>query len=63
MAGVVGAFWSPAAAYADHLPCALGPLCSVLPVLPELDHDVDLTTDPNGLAGQPGFAPPTMPGE
>lgn len=28
-------------------------ICSLVPVMPGLDHDVDLTTDPNGQDNQP----------
>jgi hypothetical protein len=30
------------------------PICSIIPVMPELDHDVDLTTDPNALNSDAG---------
>jgi hypothetical protein len=26
-------------------------ICRMVPVMPDLDHDVDLTQDPNGLSG------------
>jgi hypothetical protein len=35
-------------------PCGftLIPICLMIPVMPDLDHDVDLTQDPNGLNGR-----------
>lgn len=56
--GVAG----PAAAVPGDGPCSggLNPLCLLVPTLPNLDHDVDLTEDPHGLDGaygQPAPAP------
>ena len=36
---------------ADPDPCrGIGiPICRLVPIMPDLDHDVDLTQDPNGL--------------
>jgi len=47
---------SPAEADPNGGPCGLAfvPICSLIPALPNLDHDVDLTTDPNGLTGGGG---------
>lgn len=44
---------TPAEASPNPGPCGLAmvPICSIVPLLPELDHDVDLTQDPNGLNG------------
>jgi hypothetical protein len=41
------------------MPCPLTMIlfCSALPGLPNLDHDVDLTTDPDGLDGARPNAP------
>jgi len=53
---------APAEAGPNPGPCGFTiiPICSMIPVLPDLDHDVDLTQDPNGLnshaAGDPGPA-------
>ena len=41
----------------NSCPLLLRTFCSSLPILPDLDHDVDLTTDPNGLAGNSGTSP------
>lgn len=39
--------WLAAPAVADdEMPaCSLGPLCNMLPIAPQLDHDIDLTKD------------------
>lgn len=43
-------------------------LCRMLPLMPDLDHDVDLSQDPDALNGgqdlgnQPGTNPGTQPG-
>jgi len=38
-------------------------ICRLVPVMPDLDHDVDLTQDPNGLTdGQDGQSPGVPPG-
>jgi hypothetical protein len=38
-------------------PGVLRVFCSAAPILPNLDHDVDLTKDPNGLPGDAGAQP------
>jgi hypothetical protein len=54
-----------AAADPGGLPCTfqLAFLCSMVPALPNLDHDVDLTQDPNALNGATEIpaAPPIAP--
>ena len=44
-------------------PCGLlaSPLCALVPIQPNLDHDVDLTKDPNGLTDDATTAP--VPGD
>jgi hypothetical protein len=38
-------------------------ICRMVPVAPDLDHDVDLTQDPNGLSdGQDGQSAVDQPG-
>lgn len=39
----------------DSDPCkrSMIMICSLVPVMPGLDHDIDLTTDPDGLGNQP----------
>jgi hypothetical protein len=38
-------------------------ICRMVPVMPDLDHDVDLTQDPNGLSdGQDGQSAVDQPG-
>jgi hypothetical protein len=38
-------------------------ICRLVPVMPDLDHDVDLTQDPNGLSGgQDGQSAVDQPG-
>jgi hypothetical protein len=46
----------PAGADPGFDPCRSGliPICGMAPVMPDLDHDVDLTQDPNGLTGGQG---------
>ena len=53
----------PASAAPDN-PCgqAFIPVCSFIPLLPNLDHDVDLTTDPGALNGDAGSALHPGPG-
>ena len=43
----------PAGADPNVSPCGLSlvPYCAFIPMLPELDHNVDLTTDPGALSG------------
>jgi hypothetical protein len=50
---------APASADPSGGPCGFlpNPLCAMLPVLPNLDHDVDLTKDPNALVDSTGTAP------
>lgn len=50
---------APVSADQSGGPCGLfsNPLCALVPVLPNLDHDVDLTKDPNGLTDDSGAAP------
>jgi hypothetical protein len=39
------------------------PICRLVPIMPDLDNDVDLTQDPNGLTdGQGGQSTGTQPG-
>ena len=39
------------------------PICRLLPIMPDLDHDVDLTQDPDGLTdGQGGQSTDIHPG-
>lgn len=48
----------PAGADPGYDPCRsmLNPICRMVPMAPDLDHDIDLTQDPNGLAdGQSAF--------
>lgn len=59
---------APAGADPGSDPCHSGItfICRMLPLMPDLDHDVDLTEDPYGLTGGPGPAnqpgPGTQPG-
>jgi hypothetical protein len=41
-------------------PCGLAfaPFCALIPVLADLDHDVDLTKDPGALSGTGGDLQP-----
>jgi hypothetical protein len=52
----------PAEADPGDNPCGktIIPICSLLPIMPDLDHNVDLTVDPNGLNSDTGnnAAPP-----
>lgn len=50
---------APASADPSGGPCGLppNPFCALIPVLPDLDHDVDLTKDPNALVDGAGTAP------
>jgi hypothetical protein len=54
VAGVVAA--TPAGADPGNDPCASTriPICRMLPIMPDLDHDIDLTQDPDGLSGVQG---------
>jgi len=36
---------------------AMSFICAMIPALPELDHDIDLTQDPNGPTAAPGLPP------
>lgn len=50
---------------ADPDPCGTLPIfiCRMVPMAPDLDHDVDLTQDPNGLSdGQDGQSAVDQPG-
>ncbi|MGO9155787.1 fibronectin-binding protein [Mycobacterium sp.] len=53
---------APAGADPGFDPCHSGVpfACSVFPMMPDLDHDVDLTQDPDALTGGPG--PTNQPG-
>jgi hypothetical protein len=53
---------APASASRDN-PCraTLIPICAFVPVLPNLDHDVDLTTDPDPSTQTPNDAQPPAP--
>lgn len=55
---------APAQAGPNVGPCrsAIVPICSIIPVMPELDDDIDLTQDPNGDHGDSGagLAPNTI---
>ncbi len=45
----------------DEMPaCSLGPLCNMLPIAPQLDHDIDLTKDQPPMLN-PDSAPPLDP--
>jgi hypothetical protein len=46
----------PAGADPNVSPCGLAfaPFCALIPALPDLDHDVDLTKDPGALSGTGG---------
>jgi hypothetical protein len=50
----------PAVAGPDDDSCkaALSPLCSLVPAMPDLDHDIDLTQDQTALAPGDPAAPP-----
>jgi hypothetical protein len=55
----------PAGADPGFDPCRSSfiPICRMAPMMPDLDHDVDLTQDPNGLIeGQDGQAAGNQPG-
>ncbi len=55
----------PAGADPGNDPCrsTFIPICRMLPIMPDLDHDIDLTQDPNGLSGgQDGQVASTQPG-
>jgi hypothetical protein len=50
---------------ADPDPCrgVASFICRMVPIAPDLDHDVDLTQDPNGLTdGGAGQSAPDQPG-
>ena len=53
---------APASASRDN-PCraTLIPICAFVPILPNLDHDVDLTTDPDPSTQTPNDAQPPAP--
>jgi hypothetical protein len=53
---------APASASPDN-PCGatLIPICAFVPVLPGLDHDVDLTTDPDPNSQTPNDAQSQVP--
>lgn len=51
-------FAAPAGADPDS-PCEIPLLCRMLPIAPDLDHDVDLTQDPAMINGD---VLPQMPG-
>jgi len=63
----------PAGADPGYDPCRsiYMPICRMLPLMPDLDHDIDLTQDPDGLtdgqggqiAGQPGASQGGGPGQ
>lgn len=55
---------APVGADADFNPCGGGviPICALVPVLPNLDHDVDLTRDPNALDPSDTPGPEAAPG-
>jgi hypothetical protein len=60
---------APAGADPGFDPCRsmFNPICRMVPIMPDLDHDIDLTQDPNGMTdGQGGQAaiaqPDTRPG-
>ena len=63
--GAAVAFAAPAAAQPDRPPCdlALSFICNLIPTAPDLDHNVDLSTqvpvDPN--APDPEMQPPLDP--
>ncbi|CQD17536.1 hypothetical protein BN1232_03928 [Mycobacterium lentiflavum] len=44
-------FAVPAGADPGFDPChsMFNPICRMVPIMPDLDHDIDLTQDPNGL--------------
>ncbi|WP_236591467.1 hypothetical protein [Mycobacterium heckeshornense] len=52
----VGPAVPPAEADPGDNPCGktIIPICSLLPIMPDLDHDVDLTVDPHGLDDDAG---------
>lgn len=59
--GVAG----PAAADPGSGPCTgFDLVCHMVPVLPDLDHDIDLTKDPDPLTGEPAplVPPEQLPG-
>jgi len=62
LSGLVAAVvLSAPAAADDHAPCTLAVaiFCRLVPMAPDLDHDVDLTTQlPEG--GDPGALPPQL---
>jgi hypothetical protein len=48
---------APAGADPGFDPCRsmFNPICRMVPIMPDLDHDIDLTQDPNGMTdGQGG---------
>ncbi|HME75610.1 MAG TPA: fibronectin-binding protein [Mycobacterium sp.] len=51
---------APASADPNVSPCGLAfvPFCALIPVLPDLDHDVDLTKDPGAVSGAGGDLQP-----
>jgi hypothetical protein len=55
----------PAGADPGFDPCRANvtPFCRMVPMMPDLDHDVDLTQNPNGLIdGQDGQSAGDQPG-
>jgi hypothetical protein len=55
----------PAGADPGFDPCRANvtPFCRMVPMMPDLDHDVDLTQNPNGLNdGQDGQSAGNQPG-
>jgi hypothetical protein len=55
---------APAGADPGNDPCrsTFIPICRMLPIMPDLDHDIDLSQDPNGLTdGAGGQSAVTQP--
>jgi hypothetical protein len=51
---------APATADDEMPPCSLGPLCNIMPIAPDLDHDLDLTKDQPPILA-PDTAAPVNP--
>jgi hypothetical protein len=64
-AGLLLATAGPAFAEPQPGPCAaaFSPLCAIVPVLPGLDHDIDLTKPADPATGAPALLEPVQPFE
>ena len=62
MGGTAAVMWPAAPALADPgmPPCGmLSPICNLVPTMPELDHDIDLTVQQPPVGAPSESLPPT----